>query len=79
MLTTIQALPPSVCSLAVGPTSFAAVQGMALAKPEFPLSVPVPADPVLRGFQVVLQFAASPTDATLGADLSAALRLSLSW
>ncbi|MBI5852230.1 MAG: hypothetical protein HZB39_14545 [Planctomycetes bacterium] len=70
-------IAPSPCSFAVDPTAFATAPPIGLVNGGFSLAMPIPGDPVLRDLSIVLQFAAGPSDATLGADLSSGLRLNL--
>ncbi|MCC6785074.1 MAG: hypothetical protein IT457_19655 [Planctomycetes bacterium] len=65
------------CRFHVDPAAFTIQGSYPLVNGEFRTSLPIPADPAFRGFEVVLQFVAGPSDATLGADLSNGLLLRL--
>ncbi|MBI5852081.1 MAG: hypothetical protein HZB39_13795 [Planctomycetes bacterium] len=67
------------CRFQVDPAAFAIQGSHALANGEFRTTLSIPADPALRGYEVVLQFVAGPTNATLGADLSNGLLLTLGY
>lgn len=81
MLSVAPLSPPPLlgtpCRFHVDPAAFTIQGSYPLVNGEFRTSLPIPADPAFRGFEVVLQFVAGPSDATLGADLSNGLLLRL--